>query len=401
MSTYVQVVFLLVFIDKRREISEKDRVIKLSSYPKVAVIVPCWNEEKTVHKTVESILNLNYPKDRLEVFIIDDGSTDTTWQEILKYKNNPQVKMFQKENGGKHTAVNFGIDKTDADFISCLDSDSFVERDALVKILSVFEKNKEVMTVSPSVIVHNPKNFLQAIQKVEYNMSLYIKKMLSFMNGIHVTPGPFSVFKRDVFEKIGKFRKAHNTEDAEIAFRMQVNHMKIEHCHDAHVFTVAPNTVRKLFHQRLRWNYGFIQNVYDYRYALFNRKYGSFSLFTLPAGIFSIIAVIYIFFSLIYNIVIILLQKIEKIQTVGIDNTFSLPSFDPFFFNTKALLFVSVLLYGFLFLAIIRGHRMAKDKKILNRYIIPYMATYSILAPLWLVKSIYNSVVVRREVKWR
>ena len=98
------------------------------------------------------------------------------------------------------------------------------------------------------------------------------------------------------------------------------------------------------------------------RYALFNRKYGSFSLFTLPAGIFSIIAVIYIFFSLIYNIVIILLQKIEKIQTVGIDNTFSLLSFDPFFFNTKALLCL-VLLYGFHFLLLYGGIAWPKIRK--------------------------------------
>ena len=128
-------------------------------------------------------------------------------------------------------------------------------------MLSVLKRTKN-MTVSPSVIVYNPK-ILQAIQKVEYNMSLYIKRCFLYEWYTCYTRTIFC-FKRDVLKNRKKFRKAHNTEDAEIAFRMQVNHMKIEHCHDAHVFTVAPNTVRKLFHQRLRWNYGFIQNVYDY-----------------------------------------------------------------------------------------------------------------------------------------
>src|SRR5262249_5197174 len=153
--------------------------------------------------------------------------------------------------------------------------------------------------------------------RVEYNMSLYIKKMLSFLGAIHVTPGPFSVYRRGMFEKIGKFRKAHNTEDAEIAFRMQTNHMKIEHCHLAHVYTVPPDTLGKLFKQRLRWIYGFIQNTIDYRHVIFKRKYGNFSMFTIPSGIISIATIVYIFINLLYHTGISMYKKIIQIQTVG------------------------------------------------------------------------------------
>ena len=83
--------------------------------------------------------------------------------------------------------------------------------------------------------------------------------MLGFLGGIHVTPGPFSIFRKKVFDELGPFRKAHNTEDQEIALRMQEHGYRIEHCVDAYVYTVSPNTVGKLYRQRLRWVYGFIK----------------------------------------------------------------------------------------------------------------------------------------------
>lgn len=402
LAVYVQLFLLVTFLEKRKQLDKEQRLgsVALSAHPTVEVIVPCWNEEKTVHGTVQSLLALDYPADKLSVIVVDDGSTDTTWSEILKYKDHPRVRIFQKENGGKHTAVNFGIDRSTAEYLSCLDADSFVAPDALRRIMHTFEHNKEVMAVAPSIIIHRPKNLIQSLQKVEYNMSLYIKKMLSFLGAIHVTPGPFSVFKREVFEKIGKFRKAHNTEDAEIAFRMQVNHMKIEHAHLAQVYTVAPDTVVKLFRQRLRWIYGFIQNVIDYRRVIFSRKYGNFSMFTIPSGIISIVTLVYIFLMLLFTAASSLAEKIIQIRTIGWEASFHAPSFELFFVNTKTTMLVSVVLYTFVVIAIVQGHRLAKEKNVFNRYLIPYMIVYSVLTPLWLMKAIWNSVTARKP-QWR
>ncbi|HSE56770.1 MAG TPA: glycosyltransferase family 2 protein, partial [Candidatus Paceibacterota bacterium] len=295
---------------------------------------------------------------------------------------------------------NYGIDQTKAMFITCLDADSFVAPDALKRMLYTFQEHPEVMAVAPSIIINQPKNILQSIQRVEYNMSLYIKKMLSFLNAIHVTPGPFSVFRREVFERIGKFRKAHNTEDAEIAFRMQVNHMKIEHCHLAQVYTVAPNTVGKLFRQRLRWIYGFIQNVIDYRYVIFRKKYGNFSMFTIPSGIISIATIIYIFLSLLYHTSVSAYEKMVQINTVGISSSFHLPHFDLFFMNTRATALVSTVLYCFVILSVIQGYRLARERNMVSWYLIPYMVVYSILTPLWLMKAVWNSITAQKP-KWR
>ena len=118
--------------------------------------------------------------------VVDDGSTDNTWQEISKYKDHPQIQILQKENGGKHTAVNYGIENTTTEFVSCLDADSFVAPDALRRMIAMFEENPDMMAIAPSIIIDTPKTFIQKIQKVEYNMGIYVKKMLAYLGAIHV-----------------------------------------------------------------------------------------------------------------------------------------------------------------------------------------------------------------------
>ncbi|MEK7086469.1 MAG: glycosyltransferase family 2 protein, partial [Patescibacteria group bacterium] len=129
--------------------------------PTVAIIVPCWNEGTTVAATCESLLALDYPKDKLEIILVDDGSTDTTPEVMMRFADNPHVRIIcKKENGGKHTAVNAGVAVTQAEFIGCLDADSFVEPDALKEIIPCF-KNPRVAAVTAAMTVHNPKNILQ------------------------------------------------------------------------------------------------------------------------------------------------------------------------------------------------------------------------------------------------
>lgn len=401
LAVYVQVFLLVTFFERRKELKRAHAapVPVLDHFPTVAIIVPVWNEEKTVHGTVASLLALNYPKDKLEVIVVDDGSTDNTWTEISKYKDNPQVKIFQKENGGKHTAVNFGIDQTQAELIGCLDADSFVTANALVYMVDAFNHHPDIMATAPSMIIHEPKNVLQFAQKVEYNMSTYNKKMLSFLGAIHVTPGPFSIFRRQVFDIIGKFRKAHGTEDQEIAYRMQEHHLRIYHCHQAQVHTSSPDTIKKLYKQRLRWIYGFIQNTIDYRRLIFKTKYGNFSWFTLPSGMISIVAVVYLSLALGYNLVIFLIKKITQLSIVG----WSTPSvhFDTFFIPTRTILFVELIIYALVVFSIMMGMKISGQKRKFDWHIIPYILIYSVVAPFWLLKAVWNTLAGRRQPAWR
>jgi len=400
LSLYVQVFLLVTFIENRKKIVIRKGQIKLGHYPTVTVMVPCWNEEKTVARTVESLLAMNYPKDKLTLFVIDDGSTDSTWEVIQQFNKYENVRTFTKENGGKHTALNLGLAETTSEFVACLDADSFADPESLIRIMSYFEANPDVMAVSPSVIVESPQSLIQKAQKAEYDMSVYIKKMLGFLGAIHVTPGPLTVFKKKVFDDLGPYRKAHNTEDMEIAYRMQKNGYKIEQCNDAYIYTNTPHTVKKLFKQRVRWIYGFINNTIDYRRLIFKKKYGHFSFFTVPAGIVSIISATYLFGRMINQFSEAAQSKILALQTIGIYMPESAYNFDLYFFNTGVLLFVTVILFVLLITSIIIGKWMSEDRRLSPLNILYFIVIYSVVAPFWLMKALYNTIFAQKP-SWR
>jgi len=386
----VQVFFLSVFLDKRKKILVRKGTIELSEYPGVTVIVPCYNEEKTITGTIESLLDLDYPKDKLKIIVIDDGSKDHTWDTIKKFEEHQNIKILKKENGGKYTALNLGLKYVDTPFLGCLDADSFVDSQALKRIMTYFY-DSHVMAVAPSIVVDKPKNIIQGAQKAEYDMAIYTKKMLAFLGGIHVTPGPFSIFRKKVFEDLGPYRHAHNTEDQEIALRMQKNHYKIEHCPDAYVYTVAPNSVGKLFRQRQRWIYGFLRNVIDYKKILFKKKYGTVAFFTLPSGIISVISAIFLLGMVFYNIIVFLINKIIQINIAGFSSISNF-SFDWFYFDTKTIFFMSILLYSSVVFSLLMGRRMLEGKIRFSFDILYFVIIYGALAPFWLLKAVFNTI---------
>src|SRR3989339_1022807 len=343
LSVYVQVFFLVTFLENRKKIIVRNGKIKLANYPMITIAVPCFNEEKTVYQTIHSLLNLNYPKDKVKIFLIDDGSTDNTYEIISKFAQYPNIEVFRKENGGKYTALNLALEHLETDFFGGLDADSFADPESLIRIMSYFEKDESVMAVAPCVVVSDSKNFLQNVQREEYHMGVYFKKMLGFLGAISVTPGPLAIFRKKVFDDLGPYRHGHNSEDMEIACRMQKNHYKIAYCNDAYVYTDTPKTIKNLYKQRLRWMYGLINNTIDYKDVLFKKKYGNFALFTLPMGIISIFSVSYLFGRIVYNFSSFLYSKMLVLNTVGfhIGNF----RFDSFFLNTQSYMFLVISTY--------------------------------------------------------
>ena len=400
LSVYAQVFFFVTFLENRKKIIVRKGKIKLANYPAVTVVVPCWNEERTVYRTVQSLLRLNYPKDKLQIFLIDDGSTDSTLTILNKFNQYPNVQIFRKENGGKYTALNLGLAHLETEFFGCLDADTLVDPESLSRIMSYFEGDPTVMAIAPSVTVYNPKNFLQNAQKVEYFMGVYFKKMLGFLGAINVTPGPLTIFRRKVFEDLGPYRHGHNTEDMEIAYRMQKNRYRIEHCNDAYVYTATPSSIGKLYRQRLRWIYGFINNTLDYRDVLFRKKYGNFALFTLPTGIISIFSVSYLFGRIVYNLFHFLSTKILVINTVGWNFPAISSNFDPFFINAQSFTFLVLLVYLLIIFSITFGRKMAEGKWTFSLSVLYFFPVFSIIAPFWLLSAIYDTIISRRP-SWR
>ena len=184
-SLNFEVFILMIYFQNRENMKEEERLVAegTNEYPSVTAIVPCWNEEKTVARTVHSLLELDYPKDKFKIMIVDDGSTDKTWEVIQQFKNNPQIELHTKKNGGKYTALNYGLSKLTTDLVGCLDADSYVHKDTLKKIVYYFQ-DKETMAVAPSIKLWEPKSVLQLLQKIEYGFSIFNRKMFQYMNAI-------------------------------------------------------------------------------------------------------------------------------------------------------------------------------------------------------------------------
>ncbi|MHB1117921.1 MAG: glycosyltransferase family 2 protein, partial [Minisyncoccota bacterium] len=397
-TLYLEVFFLITFFEERDKIEKVSKGAKLSYYPSTTIIVPCWNEETTVAGTIHSLLRLNYPKNKLNIFIVDDGSTDRTWEVIQKFANNPQITLIRKENGGKHTAVNLGIEESTTELIGCLDADSFVEKDALLEIARAFNEDKAMMAATPMLVVHNPKTILQKMQKTEYHTGAFLKRMLSPLDAINVTPGPFSIFRREVFEKIGLYKKAHNTEDMEFALRMQAHHMRIRNIHTAHVHTSAPGTLYKLYRQRLRWAYGTMKNTLDYRFMIFRREYGILGMITLPLSFFGVFVFLYNFGFIAFHAIRRTFDKIIEISTTGF--SFTVPHFDSFFFNTDFMALLSYIFLGLGIIIVWNGAKLAEGRFRPTMSIFYFFVLYGIVAPLWFTRAVWN-VAFSRSTSWR
>ncbi len=388
-SLFFEVFLLITYIEHRSHMKSEEKMPELGYFPTVTIIIPCYNEEKTLLRTVHSLLNLDYPKDKLKVLIVDDGSTDTTLKVAQTFSSNTQIEVFHKENGGKHTALNFGLTRTQSELVGCLDADSFVDSQALRKMIPHFA-DQTIMTVTPSIRIHEPKTIIQLIQKVEYSWGILMRKMLSYLGALYVTPGPFSIFRTSVFKTLGEYRHAHNTEDMEMALRMQANHYRIVNAHQAYVYTVGPDSVKKLYKQRLRWTYGFLKNITDYKFLFFRKEYGNIGFFILPVAATSMLSSLFFLGNFVWDTTNSLVTKFIKIQTVGIDWKWKPFTFDWFFMHTNASVFIGIVLFITFLTLLFISRKVTEGKLTFSRELVYYLCLYGLIAPFWLVKAFYN-----------
>lgn len=398
LALYFQVFALLTFLSRDARLRREKARLE-TGLPHVAVIVPCYNEESTVGKTVASLLALDYPRERFEVILVNDGSTDNTANIMDKYAGTPGVTVLHKENGGKHTALNMGLTKTSAEFVGCLDADSFVHPGALREIVSHFDEAR-VAAVTASMTVHEPKTILESMQYAEYLAGVALRHILSAVNGLYVTPGPFSFYRRSTIEKIGGFREGHKTEDMEMAMRLQRAGYTIGNAPRAQVFTKAPRTVRGLLKQRTRWTTGFMRNAYDYRAMFFNPRYGVLGFLVLPFGVLAIAASLGLFAFTIYLTVAKTAEFIAMKGDVPLSYAMSLPSLDWFYVPLSGVLLLSIIGLSAVVLTMHLGRTIAHIERPLGFDVLWYIALYSLIAPFWLLRSTRDVALGYRR-SWR
>ena len=337
-------------------------------------------------------------KDRLHIILVDNGSTDTTPTVMERFRSSPQVRILRVPERGKHIAINAGIAVTNAELIGCLDADSFVDPDALHEIIPCFAR-KEVAAVTAAMSVHRPKNILQHMQNAEYTFGITMRHTLASVNGLYVTPGPFSFYRRSAIEKVGGFRHGHQTEDMEMALRLQQAGYAIENAPRARVYTTSPDTVRKLIKQRVRWTTGFLRNVLgEYRGLIGARERGALGMLVLPSAIIAIGSGILLFSLMLYELVQHLATAIEI--RAGIPLSYALVphgSLDWFYLPTSFYLTLGIMmLFSAIFLMAI-GKNISKTPGNLVLGFISYTLLYGLIAPLWLVRATTDFVFDKRR----
>lgn len=283
LSLYITVYWLIVFFTGKKNLGFDHKTsTKLARFPYVSVLIPAFNEENTIIPVIKSVLNLDYPKNKLEIIAINDGSTDSTKDRIISFmqKNKAHnIKLIDHRNQGKAASLNTALKIAKGEFFACLDADSFVDRKTLRKMLKTYEQgNENLAIVTPAMKVKSPKTFLQKIQWLEYLVSLFIARLMSHLDCIYVAPGPFSLYRTKTIKKLGGFDTDNITEDQEIAYRVQKHHYKIKQCYDGYVYTIAPKDARGLYKQRNRWLKGGVLNIMKYRGMMLNKEYGDFGL---------------------------------------------------------------------------------------------------------------------------
>jgi len=247
----------------------------------VSIIVPAYNEEVTAIKTIQSLLETDYPN--FEIIFVDDGSKDKTYELVnAAYGHHPQVKVFTKPNGGKASALNFGISHAGNDFVVCIDADTQLKTDAIYHLMTYFT-DEEIGAVAGTVKVGNETNMITRWQSIEYitaqNMD---RRAFDLLNSITVVPGAIGAFRKSAINKAGGFTYDTLAEDCDLTMRILKQGYIVKNCAEAIAYTEAPETLNGLLKQRFRWSFGVIQSFWKNRDALFNPKYKFFGMVGMP-----------------------------------------------------------------------------------------------------------------------
>jgi len=268
---------ILAAVQKKRE--KKKAVAAVQ--PLVSVIIPAYNEEVNACRTVASLLQQNYPN--LQVVFIDDGSTDSTFKTVSDaFADDPNVQVHTKPNGGKASALNYGINIANSDFVVCIDADTQLKNTAVTELMKKFTDEK-IAAVAGNVKVGNEVNLITRWQSIEYITSQnFDRRAFELLNCITVVPGAIGAFRKDAVIKAGAFTTDTLAEDCDLTMRLHRNGYKVANCNEAISYTEAPENMRQFLKQRFRWSFGVMQSFWKHRDAAFNPKYKNFGMVALP-----------------------------------------------------------------------------------------------------------------------
>lgn len=258
---------------------------QLENYPKVSIIVPAYNEEVNIVSSLRNLLHQTYPN--YDVIFVDDGSKDSTLEKVREsFSKIDQLKILAKTNGGKATALNFGISHSDAEYVVCIDADTKLERDAVKYLISRFlnaETEENVAAVAGNVKVGNRVNWLTRWQSIEYTTSQNFDRLAyANINAITVIPGAIGAFRKSVIDEVNGYSSDTLAEDCDLTVKILKKGYSIANENRAVAITEAPESVSQFLKQRFRWTYGIMQMFWKQRQTFLNPKYKGLGLWAMP-----------------------------------------------------------------------------------------------------------------------
>jgi len=409
-SLYFSVFLFLVYVDKKNKFREEESSLVLPTEPIITVIVPAYNEEETIIKTLESIYNLDYPKSKLEVIVVNDGSKDKTEEQVINYiKNKPYFKLISHLNIGKAASLNKAISLAKGLFFACLDADSVVDPLTLRRMLSLYyrENDPDLAVITPAMKIYQPKNIIQKVQWIEYLVIILIARISSHLDSLYVAPGPFSIYKTNIIKKLGGFDEKNITEDQEIAYRLQKHHYRIKQCFNAYVYTTAPKKIKPFYRQRRRWYLGSISCISKYRQLIANRRYGDFGMMQMVKNVLGYLLAVTGIIAAIYIFLIPLIRHLKNLWIIDLN---IIPYIKNFEINITWLGFLTadfrkgtIIIFIFLIglYLFYQAHRNANERMLKLGFIplIPYFGFYYLLKGIILLLSVLE-FARSRKLKW-
>ncbi len=395
-TLYSSFLFFLILIDNKDDFKKN----KVSTDKNITILIPAHNEENNIKRSIDSCLEQDYPKDKLKIIVINDGSTDSTKEICEEYQSKGLIKLISKKQSGKVPSCNFALKNyVDTELFCVLDADTYFEKDALRRIVPHFD-NKKVGAVLSSIKVENAKGIIEKIQDVEYYTAVFLRKINSYYNG-NVTTHGATVFRTSAVKEVGYFDENNLVEDMEICLNLIDHNYKVESNAKAFSYTVSPKTFKSLFKQRVfRWYTGFFENILKYKHLIFNSKHPGLGFVTIPfslmwVGIVSVLALtqgVSIAKGTFYNFKT--LSEINFDFLFYIRNSFS-------GIRLGLVDIITIMTFATLFITLFITYKLVKAKK--TRFVkstIVYIILFTLTQSIFWIASIFNfmiNLLFRRE----
>src|SRR5262245_15590280 len=306
---------------------QKEALIRSPLMPEISVIAPAYNESVTVRESVKAMLKLNYP--RLQVIVVNDGSTDDTLKILIEefrlyrsarapmgplshkpirgiYESRDPIRLVvvDKENGGKADSLNAGLDVARSPLVAAVDSDSLIESDALLQAVRPFLEYPDRALACGGMIrvvngcsvrngrvteVSTKSGLLPLFQSIEYIRAFLGGRVaLSFLNSLLIISGAFGIFRREAVLESGGFAVRTVGEDMELVVRLhrQWRERKADYliCYvpEPVCWTEVPESLKILHRQRNRWQRGTVETISMHKSVALRPKFGLMGIFAVP-----------------------------------------------------------------------------------------------------------------------